>query len=85
MEKKQQGRAAMPRCSDAKQRMVQAATQLIRERGYNATAFSDLLELSEAPGGSVYFHVPGGKPQLTIEAAEAVRAVLVSQAIGVTP
>jgi TetR/AcrR family transcriptional regulator, lmrAB and yxaGH operons repressor len=51
--------------------MVQAARQLIRERGYNATAFSDVLELSGAPRGSVYFHFPSGKTQLAMEAAEA--------------
>lgn len=51
--------------------MVQAARQLIRERGYNATAFSDVLELSGAPRGSVYFHFPGGKTQLAMEAAQA--------------
>lgn len=61
----------MGRRSDAKQKMVQAARQLIRERGYNATAFSDVLELSGAPRGSVYFHFPGGKTQLAMEAAEA--------------
>lgn len=59
----------MPRQSDAKQKMTQAARQLIRERGYNATALSDVLELSEAPRGSVYFHFPGGKRQLATEAA----------------
>ena len=57
--------------SDAKQKMVQAARQLIRERGYGATAFSDVLALSGAPRGSVYFHFPGGKAQLAMEAAEA--------------
>jgi AcrR family transcriptional regulator len=51
--------------------MVQAAQQLIRERGYHATAISDVLERSAAPRGSVYFHFPGGKTQLAIEAAEA--------------
>jgi TetR/AcrR family transcriptional regulator, lmrAB and yxaGH operons repressor len=61
----------MGRRSDTKQRMVQAARQLIRERGYNATAFSDVLELSGAPRGSVYFHFPGGKTQLAMEAAQA--------------
>jgi AcrR family transcriptional regulator len=61
----------MARRSDAKQKMVQAAKQLIRERGYNATAFSDVLEVSGAPRGSVYFHFPGGKTQLAMEAAEA--------------
>ena len=61
----------MGRRSDTKQKMVQAARQLIRERGYNATAFSDVLELSGAPRGSVYYHFPGGKTQLAMEAAEA--------------
>jgi len=50
--------------------MVQAARQLIRERGYHATAISDVLERSGAPRGSVYFHFPGGKTQLAAEAAE---------------
>jgi AcrR family transcriptional regulator len=57
--------------SDARQKMVQAATQLIRQGGYGATAFSDVLTLSGAPRGSVYFHFPGGKAQLGMEAAEA--------------
>src|ERR1700722_18309726 len=57
--------------SDAKQKMVQAARQLIRERSYGATAFSDVLTASGAPRGSVYFHFPGGKAQLGMEAAEA--------------
>ncbi|MFD8077951.1 TetR/AcrR family transcriptional regulator [Streptomyces sp. NPDC059718] len=61
----------MGRRTDAKQKMVQAAKQLIRQRGYNATAFSDVLELSGTSRGSVYFHFPGGKTQLAIEAAEA--------------
>ncbi|MEU5563399.1 TetR/AcrR family transcriptional regulator [Micromonospora musae] len=61
----------MARRSDARQRMVEAAKQLIRQRGYEATAFSDVLKLSEAPRGSVYFHFPGGKAQLAMAAAEA--------------
>ncbi|GAA5186234.1 TetR/AcrR family transcriptional regulator [Rugosimonospora acidiphila] len=61
----------MAQRSDTKQKMVQAAKQLIRERGYNATAFADVLKLSDSPRGSVYFHFPGGKTQLAMEAAEA--------------
>ncbi len=61
----------MGKRTDAKLKMVQAARQLIRQRGYNATAFSDVLELSGTSRGSVYFHFPGGKTQLAIEAAEA--------------
>jgi hypothetical protein len=46
--------------SDTKARMVQAAEQLLRERGHDATAFADVLERSGAPRGSVYFHFPAG-------------------------
>jgi TetR/AcrR family transcriptional repressor of lmrAB and yxaGH operons len=60
----------MGRRSDARQRMVLAARQLFRQQGYHATALSDVLELSAAPRGSVYFHFPNGKAQLAIEAAE---------------
>jgi TetR/AcrR family transcriptional repressor of lmrAB and yxaGH operons len=58
------------RRTDARQKMVLAARQRFRERGYHATALSDVLTLSEAPRGSVYFHFPGGKAQLAVEAAE---------------
>jgi TetR/AcrR family transcriptional repressor of lmrAB and yxaGH operons len=51
--------------------MIEAARQLFRERGYHATAMSDVVELSAAPRGSVYFHFPGGKTQLAEEAASA--------------
>ena len=61
----------MPRRSDAKARMVRAAQQLIRERGYHATALADVLERSAAPRGSVYFHFPGGKTELAAAAADA--------------
>jgi AcrR family transcriptional regulator len=57
--------------SDTRLKMVKAARQLIRQRGYHATALTDVLELSAAPRGSVYFHFPGGKTQLAAEAAKA--------------
>lgn len=58
---------AMPRRSDSKQRMIDAARRLYRQRGYSATALSDVLEESSAPRGSVYFHFPGGKEELGTE------------------
>jgi len=54
----------MPRRSDSKEKMVDAARRLFKQNGYAGTAFADILEASEAPRGSVYFHFPGGKEQL---------------------
>jgi TetR/AcrR family transcriptional regulator, lmrAB and yxaGH operons repressor len=58
----------MPRRSDSRSRMIHAAAQLFRERGYHATAFSDVIQASGAPRGSTYFHFPGGKQELAREA-----------------
>lgn len=56
--------------TDTRQRMVSAARDLIRERGLNGTAFADVLERSSTPRGSVYFHFPGGKTQIAVDAAD---------------
>jgi TetR/AcrR family transcriptional repressor of lmrAB and yxaGH operons len=48
--------------------MIDAAAQLFRQRGYHATAFSDVIQASGAPRGSTYFHFPGGKQELAREA-----------------
>ena len=58
----------MPRSTDSRSRMIHAAAQLFRQRGYHATAFSDVIEASGAPRGSIYFHFPGGKQELAREA-----------------
>jgi AcrR family transcriptional regulator len=48
--------------------MIQSAALLMRERGVEATSFSDVLDHSGAPRGSIYHHFPGGKAQLVEEA-----------------
>ncbi len=58
----------MPRRSDSRSRMIHAASELFGQRGYHATAFSDVIEGSGAPRGSIYFHFPGGKHELAREA-----------------
>ena len=58
----------MPRRTDSRSRMIHAAADLFRQRGYHATAFSDVIQASGAPRGSTYFHFPGGKQELAREA-----------------
>src|SRR5258705_11253327 len=58
----------MPGRSDSRSRMINAATELFRQRGYYATTFSDVVRESGAPRGSTYFHFPGGKQELAREA-----------------
>jgi AcrR family transcriptional regulator len=56
------------RHTTARERMIRSAAVLFRERGVEGTSFSDVLEHSGAPRGSIYHHFPGGKAQLAEEA-----------------
>jgi TetR/AcrR family transcriptional repressor of lmrAB and yxaGH operons len=49
---------------EVKARMVDGAVRLLATRGLDGTSFSEVLELTGAPRGSVYHHFPEGKDQL---------------------
>ena len=57
-----------PRRSDARQRLVCAAAQMLAQHGLNATSIREMAKRAEAPLGSTYHHFPGGKYQMVIEA-----------------
>jgi TetR/AcrR family transcriptional regulator, lmrAB and yxaGH operons repressor len=52
----------------SRERFLDAAAELFQHRGYAATGLNEIVERSEAPKGSLYFHFPGGKEQLGAEA-----------------
>ena len=62
---------------EVRRKMVEGATQLLARRGLQATSFSEVLELTGAPRGSVYHHFPQGKDQLVAEAVDLAGAYLV--------
>lgn len=62
--------------SNPRERMVVSAALLIRERGANATAISDVLAHSGAPRGSAYHYFPGGRMQLLEEAVDFAGAYI---------
>lgn len=47
--------------------MIRVAGRLFQEQGYNGTGVSQILDRSDAPRGSMYFHFPGGKQELAVE------------------
>ena len=51
--------------------MLKAAADLLHRQGYASTGLNQILEESQAPKGSLYFHFPGGKEELVAEALQA--------------
>ncbi len=71
-----------------RQRMVLAAAALLSERGLAGASFSEVIERSGAPRGSIYHHFPEGKDRLAAEAIELVGGHvlgLLRQGEGATP
>ncbi|MFB2598700.1 TetR/AcrR family transcriptional regulator [Herbiconiux sp. P17] len=60
--------------SDTRARMIAGATRLLAERGLQETSFSEVLALTGAPRGSIYYHFPEGKDQLVGLAVESAGA-----------
>ena len=52
-----------------KDRLIRAAANLFRTRGYHGVGLADVLAEAQAPKGSLYHHFPNGKSDLAIAAA----------------
>jgi TetR/AcrR family transcriptional regulator, lmrAB and yxaGH operons repressor len=50
--------------ADVRSRMVDGAIRLLATRGLAGTSFSEVLEATGAPRGSIHHHFPGGKDEL---------------------
>lgn len=68
---------AKPKHKDA---IVQAAVTLFRRQGYCATGLNEIVELSGAPKGSLYYYFPAGKASIA-EAAVRLSAGNVSETL----
>ncbi len=58
--------------------MIQTAARLLHKKGYHAMALSEVVQLSGAPRGSLYYYFPGGKDQLSKESIDWSRTRLIA-------
>lgn len=71
------GAPAAATTPDTRTRILKAAQQLFRKRGYHGTGLNDILELAQAPKGSMYHHFPGGKEQIGVNVINDLTAGLI--------
>jgi TetR/AcrR family transcriptional regulator, lmrAB and yxaGH operons repressor len=57
-----------PTIDGPRERVVQAASRLLRTRGYAGTSLRDIVKAADAPWGSLQHYFPGGKDQIVVEA-----------------
>jgi TetR/AcrR family transcriptional regulator, lmrAB and yxaGH operons repressor len=54
-----------------KARMIRETARALASKGLQRSSFSEILEASGAPRGSLYHHFPGGKTELVLKAVAA--------------
>ena len=54
--------------NDTRQKMIERTAVLLAKKGLQGTSFSEVLEASGAPRGSLYHYFPGGKDELVLAA-----------------
>ena len=58
----------MAKKTEARENAVLTAARLLEQQGYHGTGLAQIIEESGCPKGSFYYHFPGGKEQLALEA-----------------
>jgi TetR/AcrR family transcriptional regulator, lmrAB and yxaGH operons repressor len=53
---------------DTREHMIETTAALVHRRGFYGTSLNEILLESGAPRGSLYYHFPGGKEELVLEA-----------------
>jgi TetR/AcrR family transcriptional repressor of lmrAB and yxaGH operons len=53
---------------DTREHMIETTAALVHRQGFYGTSLNEILAESGAPRGSLYYHFPGGKEELVLEA-----------------
>ncbi|MET8426318.1 TetR/AcrR family transcriptional regulator [Nocardia sp. NPDC004860] len=62
--------------AETRDRLLDATQELVEAGGYFGAGLNQVIALSGAPRGSLYFHFPGGKDQLVGESVRRAGAVI---------
>lgn len=54
--------------TDTKDRIIKTTSDLLENQGYHGTGLNEIVKVSGAPKGSIYYHFPGGKDDIVAQA-----------------
>lgn len=63
----------------SKQKVIATTVRLLRRQGLSSTGINRIIRESRSPRGSIYFHFPGGKEELTVEALRSAQRTVVER------
>lgn len=69
----------------SRERLLQAAAELVSERGYEATTIGDVADRAGAARGLISYYFPDGKRQLVQSAVHRVMHLTLAEALGREP
>ncbi len=62
--------------STTREQIIEKTCELIELQGFNATGVNQIIRESATPKGSLYYHFPGGKEELAVDAIKHVGAIV---------
>jgi TetR/AcrR family transcriptional regulator, lmrAB and yxaGH operons repressor len=65
--------------TSTRDQIIETTCNLLELQGYHATGLNQIIKESGSPKGSLYYHFPGGKEQLALEALRHVEAIVLER------
>lgn len=65
--------------NSTRDQIIEATCTLLEIQGYHATGLNQIIRESHSPKGSLYYHFPGGKEELAVEAIHKVGGIVLNR------
>jgi TetR/AcrR family transcriptional repressor of lmrAB and yxaGH operons len=62
-----------------REKIIETTCELLELQGYHATGLNQIIKESSSPKGSLYYHFPGGKEEIAVEAVNHVGEIVLQR------
>ncbi|NDJ63196.1 MAG: TetR/AcrR family transcriptional regulator, partial [Chloroflexi bacterium] len=67
--------------ASTRDQIIEKTCELLELQGYHATGLNQIIRESGSPKGSLYYHFPGGKEELAVEAVSRVGEIVLRRIV----